>query len=314
MEYKNLPRQNYSEFNNPLINAINNNDYNKVKHLCDKTPELIGIVDKYNISPLLYAVEKKYISIVYLLCKRSCCLSKIKNCDINNYTSIPGIIGKEEEYDGQIPGKDINYNFLVTPLMLAVIKQNISIIIILLKYTNVNYRHIIKRYNYNNNNLNNFTVYSSSNMIQINEGVNALFYAVKIYLHNLNLKLSIRLDLNKCMRIIKILLDKDASPMYFIYYNNVDANLNHISDLTQYDKFSKNKNDNKYKNENYHYANFKNNINKLKELNELLKQKINKHYNLMRSPEITIEQNPQRLSNPSFESKKNGCTICGGKK
>lgn len=302
MEYENLFRQiNVKQFNSPLIIAINNNDYDKVKDLCNETPELIGIVDKYNISPLLYAVEKNYCRIVYLLCKQSHNLSRIKKCDINNYTSIPGIIGKEEEYKGQIPGRDIEYNFLVTPLMLAIIKQNISIIKILLRYTNVNYRHIIERHTSNLN---------SDNIIKINEGVNALFYASEIFNHNLSLKLNERLNLNKCMEIIKILLDKGASPMYFTYYKGIDKN--HISDLREYYKdFNHKNNSAKYNNYKYTRTHYYNNINKFKELMELLKQKIDEYYILMRrSPEITTEQKLQRLSNNSSRK----CTICGGKK
>jgi ankyrin repeat protein len=118
---------------------------------------LIGVVDKYNNSPLLYAVDKENIDIIILLCKKS----RLHNIN----TSIPGIINKEREYSDEIFNMKYYHNYILTPLMLAVKKKNIDVIKILMKYTNIYYQLPIK----------------NSNDELINGGVTALFYAFNYF-------------------------------------------------------------------------------------------------------------------------------------
>jgi len=220
------------EYNHsPLLYAVYQNNYNIVALLCEKKPELISVVDNYNNSPLLYAVNQDNYDIVALLCSRSQQLSIEKEVNISEYTSIPGIINREKRYNSKIiPGKNIEYNSLVTPLMLAVIKKNIHIIRILIINTSVNYRHIAEQRCGLKKKNNNHT-------LSTNCGVNALYYAVKSFIDDLK---TFKKNFNPYlhMRIIETLLINGTSPLDFMCYetpsNISNNNISNNNELTSH--------------------------------------------------------------------------------
>lgn len=203
-----------------LINAVQENNYDKVKELCETQPELIGIVDEYNNSPLLYAVNQNNYDIVALLFSYSDRLSKAEGVNISKYTSIPGIINKEVIYRGQIPGKHIEYKKLVTPLMLAVINKNIDIIYIFIHNKCINYRHLVSTKYFRNS----IKMYDL-----VKNGVNTLFYAINEMFNDINemfdnIKINgssydVEYDnkISTDLRIINILLDNN---IYHGYYSD----------------------------------------------------------------------------------------------
>jgi len=213
-----------------LINAVDNNDCCEVERLCIEHPELIGVVDNYNNSPLLYAVNKNNLEIVALLFSYSSRLCIEKGVNIEEYTSIPGIISRKEEYHGQIPGRDIEYKELVTPFMLAIIQKNIPIINIFIINNSIHYKHSVLS--------SNWTSYEFS---RSKTGINGLCYAFHELFYDIN---TIFKNINKKIKVICQKYNNDNNNNNETFQNNNNDNNNNNNNETSHNNNNDNNNNN----------------------------------------------------------------------